>query len=46
MISGATAILTINKSITKKVDTSDLGEVSALYEKIMGEYYQDVDSKH
>ncbi len=45
MISGATAILTINKSITKKVDTSDLGEVSALYEKIMGEYYQDVDSK-
>ena len=45
MISGATAILTINKSITKKVDTSDLGEVSALYERIMGEYYQNVDSK-
>lgn len=45
MISGATAILTLNKSINKKVDTSDLGEVSALYERIMGEYYQDVDSK-
>lgn len=44
MISGGAAVLSINYNKSKEIDTSGLNEVSALYEKIMNEYYDNVDS--
>lgn len=45
MISGAAAIISINNKKAEKLDTSNFNEVSALYEKILNEYYTDVDEQ-
>jgi carboxyl-terminal processing protease len=45
MISGAAAIISINNKKEEKLNTSDFSEVSALYEKILNEYYTDVDEQ-
>jgi len=43
MISGAAAIISINNKNASKVETSGFNEVSALYDKILNEYYTNVD---
>jgi len=45
MISGAAAIISINNKNSDKVETSGFNEVSALYDKILNEYYTNVDEE-
>lgn len=43
MVSGGAAVLTINNNY-KNIDKSDLGQITELYETIMNEYYDNIDS--